>query len=94
MPVIEQNVNILDLSFKSGDDFAFDIQCPFSLSGATTEATIGAISFTITPITDTSITLSLTEAETATLVGGESWKLRITKGGYTRTYFEGKYIQI
>lgn len=94
MSAIEQNVNLLDLSFRQGDDFAFDITSPFSLTGATIEATIGALSFTVTTVSEFQVTLSLTEAQTATLSNGNAWIFRVTKDGYTRTYFQGKYTQI
>lgn len=94
MSVIEQNVNPLDLSFRQGDDFAFDLTSPFSLTGATLEATIGSLSFTISTVSEFQITLSLTEAQTATLSNGAAWIFRVTKDGYTRTYFQGKYTQI
>lgn len=94
MSVIEQNVNPLDLSFRQGDDFAFDLTSPFSLTGATLEATIGSLSFTISTVSEFQITLSLTEAQTATLNNGDAWIFRVTKDGYTRTYFQGKYTQI
>lgn len=94
MSAIEQNINLLNLSFRKGDDFAFDITSPFSLTGATVEATIGSISFTISTISEFQITLSLTEVQTATLENGVEWLFRVTKDGYTRTYFQGRYEQI
>ena len=94
MSVIEQNVNPLDLSFRQGDDFAFDLTSPFSLTGATIDATIGVLNFTVATVSEFQITLSLTEEQTATLNNGDAWIFRVTKDDYTRTYFQGKYVQI
>lgn len=93
-PKIEQNINALDLSFRAGDDFMFEIVSPFSLSGATIEATIGTLNFTVSTIDQYTRTLTLTEVQTATLSGGETWRLRITQNDYTRTHFEGVYIPL
>ena len=92
--LIEQNINYIDLSFKAGDDFAFDLVSPFSLTGATIEATIGSINFTVSTTDPTHITLSLTELQTVTLPNKAPWKLRITQDGYTRTYFAGVYLPL
>jgi len=91
---IEQNINILDLSFRAGDDFQFEITAPFSLTAATLTATIGGMNFTVATVDQYTRTLTLTEVQTATLEGGEVWQLRITIDGYTRTHFEGKYIPL
>lgn len=91
---VTQNINELDLSFRLGDDFAFDLTSPFSLAGATIEATIGTLNFTIDTVSEFQITLSLTEAQTITLQNGTPWLFRVTKDGYTRTYFQGKFVQL
>jgi hypothetical protein len=93
-PKIEQNINLLNLSFRAGDDFLFEIVSPFSLTGSTIEATIGSLDFTVATVDQYTRTLSLTEVQTATLAGGETWRLRITISDYTRTHFEGVYIPL
>lgn len=91
---VSQNIIEFDLSFVKGDDFAFDLTSPFSLTGATIITSIGSLSFTVSVVTEFKITLSLTEAQTATLNNGEPWSIKITKDSYTRTYFRGRYIEL
>ena len=84
----------LNLKFKSGDDFAFDITFPFSLSGYTIAATVGNTSFTVTPVSDTKITLSLTELQTESVNTSSAWKIKLTKNAITRTYISGNITKL
>ena len=92
--IIAQNINELDLSFKQGDDFSFDIEFPFSLTTATIKAKIGTIDFTKNLNTEYICSFILNESQTESIENGAEWYIRITKDDYTRTYFRGRYIAL
>ena len=88
-----QNPGCLDLYFVHGDDFAFTITFPFDISGHTVSAKIGDTNFTSAKISNTKITLSLTDSQTQNIANHATWYLKLTKSGITRTYIQGKHIQ-
>lgn len=93
-PIITQSIAKLDLSFKNGDAFAMTITFPSSVADHTIVAQIGGDNFTITRSTDKIIILKLTEIQTANIINGTIWDIKLTKDDVTRTYISGEYIKI
>ena len=50
MPTMIQDNGVLDLKFRSGDDFAFDVTFPFAVTESQAQAAIGNLNKISYPI--------------------------------------------
>lgn len=91
---IIQDCAYKDISFKSGDDFEFDLDFPMDITAYTITAVVDGVSFTVTKKTTVRVGFSLTAAQTATLRDNFPWSLTLLNAGKTRKYITGKYIKI
>ena len=98
MPTMIQDNGVLDLKFRSGDDFAFDVTFPFAVTESQAQAAIGNLnarqSFRITSQGSTKIRLSLTKFQTAQLENAVPWELKVVYQGNLRTFIAGKYMKV
>jgi len=91
---IIQDCAYKDISFKSGDDFEFDLDFPMDITAYTITAVVDGVSFTVTKKTTVRVGFSLTATQTATLRDNFPWSLTLVNAGKTRKYITGKYIKI
>jgi hypothetical protein len=94
VPVLEQDVQELDLSFRAGNDYSFQLTCSLDLTTYTIEAKIGKENFAISIVDPYTRVLSLTDLQTIGLKNFTPWHFTLTKNGISRTFFSGKYIKL
>lgn len=95
MAQVSQTPGALDIALVRGDDWAKLFDFDISLEGYMLEATTSAgrvITITETDLAEGKITLSMSDEVTTLLQPGETWSLRGTISGATRTFIAGRIL--